>query len=126
MAPSPGDRTRRAHGRSDRRGTAGAPRFLDAAFDGDFADEGFEHALGGLHVPVREDGGLLAHGSVVQRRVAQRGRRPHPGPIGVLGPAGDPSGSPRTRAPPVWTPPGGIRLDPAGRLDFDWRNGDVL
>ncbi|MER5763604.1 GNAT family N-acetyltransferase [Streptomyces sp. NPDC002082] len=47
---------------------------LDAAFEGDFGDEDFEHALGGMHVLVHEDGGLVAHGSVVQRRVLHRGR----------------------------------------------------
>ncbi|MFI5621198.1 GNAT family N-acetyltransferase [Streptomyces sp. NPDC051567] len=158
---------------------------LDTAFDGDFADEDFEHSLGGMHVLVREAGGLVAHGSVVQRRVvhqgqalrvgyveavavredrrrrglgglvmaeleqiiarayvfgalsasddgarlyAVRGWRLWDGPIHVLGPGG--------RAPIpeedegftyVWGPPGGALPDPAaGRLDFDWRDGDVL
>ncbi|WP_097867997.1 GNAT family N-acetyltransferase [Streptomyces sp. rh34] len=43
---------------------------LDTAFDGDFADEDWEHSLGGVHALVRDaDGVLIAHGSVVQRRV---------------------------------------------------------
>ncbi|MFJ9341696.1 GNAT family N-acetyltransferase [Streptomyces sp. NPDC101733] len=157
--------------------------FLDGAFEGDFADEDFEHALGGTHVLLREDGELLAHGSVVRRRVLHggralrtgyveavavrddrrrrglggavtdrleqvvtrahvlgalsasevgaalytgRGRRPHPGRIGVLGPAGPERPAEDEGSTYVWTPPGGVRPDPAGRLDFDWRDGDVL
>ncbi|MFD6873008.1 MULTISPECIES: GNAT family N-acetyltransferase [unclassified Streptomyces] len=165
---------------------------LDAAFDGDFADEDFEHALGGMHVLLREDGPhgpggsdgvLVAHGSVVQRRVLHNGRalrtgyveavavrpdrrrrglagqvmaelerviggayvlgalsaseagaalyegrgwRPHPGPIGVLGPTGPERLAEEEGSTYVWTPPGAAPPDPAGRLDFDWRDGDVL
>ncbi|MFJ9031120.1 GNAT family N-acetyltransferase [Streptomyces sp. NPDC102274] len=48
---------------------------LDAAFEGDFADEDWDHGLGGVHAVVRDsDGTLLAHGSVVQRRVLHDGR----------------------------------------------------
>ncbi|MFD6983458.1 GNAT family N-acetyltransferase, partial [Streptomyces sp. NPDC059956] len=47
---------------------------LDGAFEGEFGDEDFEHALGGMHVLVYEGGELVAHGSVVQRRVLHRGR----------------------------------------------------
>ncbi|MEV7519944.1 GNAT family N-acetyltransferase [Streptomyces sp. NPDC091371] len=156
---------------------------LDAAFDGDFADEDFEHALGGMHVLVREDGRLVAHGSVVQRRVLHRARALRtgyveavavradhrrrgygntvmaaleavigrayvlgalsasedgaglylsrgwavwPGRIGTLSPDGPVRLPDEEGSTYVWTPPGGVRLDPAGRLDFDWRDGDVL
>lgn len=47
---------------------------LDGAFDGDFGEEDFEHALGGMHVLVYEGDALVAHGSVVQRRVLHQGR----------------------------------------------------
>ncbi|QES48069.1 aminoglycoside 2'-N-acetyltransferase [Streptomyces venezuelae] len=47
---------------------------LDAAFDGDFCDEDFEHGLGGMHALVHQDGELVAHGSLVQRRVVHRGQ----------------------------------------------------
>lgn len=43
--------------------------FLVAAFDGDFADEDWEHTLGGVHVILREGDQLVAHASVVQRRL---------------------------------------------------------
>lgn len=53
----------------------GIRAFLDAAFDGEFGDEDWDHTLGGVHVLVRGEGGdLLAHGAVVQRRVVQAGR----------------------------------------------------
>ncbi|MFF4322440.1 GNAT family N-acetyltransferase [Streptomyces sp. NPDC001568] len=168
----------------------GEPRevraLLDAAFDGDFADEDFEHALGGMHVLLREDGpggALVAHGSVVQRRVLHGGRalrtgyveavavradrrrrglagqvmaelerviggayvlgalsaseagaalyegrgwRPYPGTIGVLGPTGPERLPEEEGSTYLWTPPGATPPDPAGRLDFDWRDGDVL
>lgn len=42
---------------------------LADAFDGDFSDEDWDHSLGGVHALVYEDGELVAHGSVVQRRV---------------------------------------------------------
>ncbi|MER7695456.1 GNAT family N-acetyltransferase [Streptomyces sp. NPDC096095] len=48
---------------------------LDTAFDGDFGDEDWDHALGGVHALVRDtDGLLIAHGSVVQRRVLHADR----------------------------------------------------
>ncbi|MCP3758526.1 GNAT family N-acetyltransferase [Streptomyces sp. TBY4] len=156
---------------------------LDAAFEGDFGDEDFEHALGGMHALVYEDGELVAHGSVVQRRVLHAGRALRTGyveavavrgdrrrrglgglvmarleevvarayvlgalsaseagaglyrargwsawggEIGVLGPGGPERLPEEEGSTYVWTPPGGVRLDPAGRLDFDWREGDVL
>jgi aminoglycoside 2'-N-acetyltransferase I len=39
------------------------------AFDGDFADDDWEHALGGMHALVCHHGALIAHGAVVQRRL---------------------------------------------------------
>lgn len=48
--------------------------FLDTAFEGDFGDDDWDHGLGGIHAWVRDGSGLLAHGSVVQRRVVHLGR----------------------------------------------------
>jgi aminoglycoside 2'-N-acetyltransferase I len=42
---------------------------LRDAFDGDFADEDWEHTLGGMHALVHDGRGLAAHGAVVMRRV---------------------------------------------------------
>ncbi len=157
---------------------------LDAAFDGDFADEDFEHTLGGMHVLVRDTaGGLVAHGSVVMRRVVHRGRALRTGYVeavavradarrrglggqvmarleqvigrayvlGALSASEDGAAlylgrgwqvwggridalSPDGPVPLpeeegstyVWAPPGEVLPDPAGRLAFDWRDGDVL
>lgn len=46
---------------------------LDAAFDGDFADEDWDHTLGGLHAYVREGDAVIAHAAVVARRLIYRG-----------------------------------------------------
>ncbi|QWB22897.1 MULTISPECIES: GNAT family N-acetyltransferase [Streptomyces] len=47
---------------------------LDAAFEGDFGDDDWDHGLGGMHALVHDDSGLAAHGAVVMRRVGHRGR----------------------------------------------------
>jgi aminoglycoside 2'-N-acetyltransferase I len=46
---------------------------LEDAFDGDFADEDWEHALGGVHVLLQEDDELIGHAAVVQRRLVHAG-----------------------------------------------------
>ena len=58
---------------------AGLRELLDVAFDGEFADEDWDHALGGLHFIVSaedgsEDGAPVAHAAVVQRRLIAGGR----------------------------------------------------
>jgi len=47
---------------------------LDAAFDGDFSDHDWEHALGGMHALAWEGDELVGHASVVQRRLLYDGR----------------------------------------------------
>ena len=49
-------------------------RLLDLAFDGEFEDDDWDHALGGLHFVVSADGVPIAHASVVQRRFLHRDR----------------------------------------------------
>jgi aminoglycoside 2'-N-acetyltransferase I len=46
---------------------------LDSAFDAEFADEDWEHALGGVHLLLSEGDRLVGHASVVQRRAVHRG-----------------------------------------------------
>lgn len=48
--------------------------FLKVAFRGDFADADWDHALGGYHVMLHEDGEIIGHSSVVQRRLVIGGR----------------------------------------------------
>ena len=47
---------------------------LDEAFDGDFGDHDWAHALGGTHVLARDGGRLVGHGSVVPRELRHGGR----------------------------------------------------
>ena len=49
-------------------------RFLDEAFDGRFGDDDWDHALGGMHAVVTDADGIVAHASVVQRRLLHGGR----------------------------------------------------
>ena len=46
---------------------------LDAAFAGDFTDEDWTHAVGGMHVWVIGSRGLISHGSLVKRAVVCSG-----------------------------------------------------
>ena len=58
-------------GRADR---GAVRRLLDRAFDGEFGDRDWEHALGGLHALARDGDRLVGHGAVVQRRLLHQGR----------------------------------------------------
>jgi aminoglycoside 2'-N-acetyltransferase I len=49
-------------------------RFLEDAFGAEFDDHDWDHALGGVHAIGREDGALVTHASVVQRRLLHDGR----------------------------------------------------
>jgi aminoglycoside 2'-N-acetyltransferase I len=50
-----------------------ARELLYAVFD-DMTDQDWEHALGGLHALVWEEGELVGHASLVQRRLLHQGR----------------------------------------------------
>lgn len=47
---------------------------LDEAFDGVFSDDDWEHGLGGTHVLVLDADAVVAHGSLVMRRLLADGR----------------------------------------------------
>ena len=53
---------------------AGARALLDDVFAGELTDDDWEHALGGVHVLLSDDGELVGHASVVQRRLLHGGR----------------------------------------------------
>jgi aminoglycoside 2'-N-acetyltransferase I len=53
---------------------AAARALLDQAFGGEFGDDDWQHALGGMHALAYEGGRLVGHGSVVQRRLVHGGR----------------------------------------------------
>lgn len=42
---------------------------LDDAFDGDVTEHDYEHALGGMHALLWDGAELIAHGSVIMRRL---------------------------------------------------------
>lgn len=48
-------------------------RLLDAAFDGGFTDDDWEHTTGGLHV-IAEEGGIVSHAAVTERFLHAGGR----------------------------------------------------
>lgn len=47
---------------------------LETAFEGDFTDEDWDHALGGVHVWVSGARGLISHGSLVERTLVCSGQ----------------------------------------------------
>ena len=48
--------------------------FLDTAFEDGFSDDDWDHTLGGIHAYLTDRSGILAHGSVIQRRVIRAHR----------------------------------------------------
>src|SRR5689334_3502948 len=68
---------------------AAARALLDAAFDGQFGNEDWEHSLGGLHALACEGTRLVAHGAVVQRRMLHGGRALRCGYVEAVGVVAD-------------------------------------
>src|SRR5919206_2675388 len=58
----------------DRATLAAARALLHEVFADDMEDQDWEHALGGVHALAFDDGELVGHASVVQRRLLHRGR----------------------------------------------------
>jgi aminoglycoside 2'-N-acetyltransferase I len=58
----------------DRATLRAARALLDDVFDGELTNQDWEHALGGIHAIVWEDGEPIGHASVVQRRILHGGR----------------------------------------------------
>lgn len=48
-------------------------QMVTAAFAGDFTDNDWEHALGGMHALIWQHGAIVGHAAVVQRRLINRG-----------------------------------------------------
>jgi aminoglycoside 2'-N-acetyltransferase I len=53
---------------------AAARALLDEVFEGELTDDDWEHGLGGIHALSYEDGELVGHASVIQRRLIYGGR----------------------------------------------------
>jgi aminoglycoside 2'-N-acetyltransferase I len=62
-----------------------ARQLVDEAFDGDFDELDWEHALGGMHAIVWEGSELIGHGAVVQRRLLHQGRALRCGYVEAVG-----------------------------------------
>jgi aminoglycoside 2'-N-acetyltransferase I len=62
-----------------------ARALLDDVFEGDFADEDWEHCLGGVHALAWDGADLVGHASVVQRRLLHGGRALRTGYVEGLG-----------------------------------------
>jgi aminoglycoside 2'-N-acetyltransferase I len=58
---------------------------LDEAFDGELDEQDWEHGLGGIHTLAYEDGELVGHASVVQRRMLHGGRALRCGYVEAVG-----------------------------------------
>jgi aminoglycoside 2'-N-acetyltransferase I len=48
-------------------------QMVTTAFAGDFTENDWEHALGGMHALIWRHGAIIAHAAVVQRRLLYRG-----------------------------------------------------
>ena len=109
---------------------------LDMAFEGDFTDEDWDHAIGGVHVWLMGSRGLISHGSLVERTLVCSGQTLRVGyktlgwenwrgPTSVNGPRG------RERTPGddgdvmILRTSRSPRLDLDGEIVCDWRLGDV-
>ncbi|GII31756.1 GNAT family N-acetyltransferase [Planotetraspora mira] len=62
-----------------------ARALLDDVFEGDLGDQDWDHSLGGVHALVWEGADLVAHGSVVQRRLMHGGRALRVGYVEAVG-----------------------------------------
>ena len=51
-----------------------ARRLLDDVFAGELTDDDWEHCLGGLHAVLWQEGELVGHAALVQRRLLHAGR----------------------------------------------------
>ncbi len=48
-------------------------RMVSAAFGGDFTEDDWDHALGGMHALIWHHGAIVAHAAVIQRRLLYQG-----------------------------------------------------
>lgn len=55
-------------------GRAALRRLLDVAYDGDFGEQDWDHAQGGLHALVHDAGRPVAHAALIGRRLLHGGR----------------------------------------------------
>jgi aminoglycoside 2'-N-acetyltransferase I len=67
-------------------GTLSALReLMDVVFPDDFEEYDWEHALGGMHALITEDGAPIAHASLVMRRIIHQGKALRAGYVEAVG-----------------------------------------
>jgi len=67
-------------------GTLSAAReLMDVVFPDDFEEYDWEHALGGMHALITEDGAPIAHASLVMRRIIHQGKALRAGYVEAVG-----------------------------------------
>jgi aminoglycoside 2'-N-acetyltransferase I len=77
---------RTAHtGELDAATLAAARALLEDVFEGELTAEDWEHCLGGMHALAWEDGELVGHASVIQRRLLHGGRALRTGYVECVG-----------------------------------------
>lgn len=69
----------------ERAALTAAEALLDEVFEGEFTAADWEHALGGVHALVWDGDVLVAHGSVVMRRLLHGGRALRAGYVEAVG-----------------------------------------
>src|SRR3954447_8103796 len=62
-----------------------ARALLDDVFAGELTDEDWEHSLGGVHALVWEEGAVIGHAALIQRRLVHGGRALRAGYIEGVG-----------------------------------------
>jgi aminoglycoside 2'-N-acetyltransferase I len=62
-----------------------ARALLDEVFEGEMDEHDWEHTLGGIHALAYEDGALVGHAAVVQRRLLHAGRSLRAGYVEAVG-----------------------------------------
>ncbi len=72
---------------------AAARVLLEEVFEGEMTDDDWEHALGGVHAVVLEEGSVIGHAAVVQRRLLHGGRALRTGYVEGVGVRADRRGN---------------------------------
>jgi aminoglycoside 2'-N-acetyltransferase I len=63
----------------------GIRELMDVVFPDDFEEHDWEHALGGMHALITEDGAPVAHASLVMRRIVHHGKALRAGYVEAVG-----------------------------------------
>jgi aminoglycoside 2'-N-acetyltransferase I len=104
---------------------AAARGLLERVFGGEFTEHDWEHSLGGVHALVWDEGELIGHASVIQRRLVHRGRALRAGYVEGVGVREDRRRRGHGEDGCIYVLPVASALDVSGELTCDWRDRDV-